>query len=563
MKRRKKKGRKSGIREVDIAVLNEIVERTKQAPLNEEDRMVLTSVVETLMFLQEEIRGKNVSLRRLKNLLFGARTEKTSEVIGGAKKEAGVSKKPGGKETGKAASGKTKRKGHGRNGISAYPGAKRIPVPYAELHHGERCPACEKGNVYEQKKPSMLVRVTAMAPVQADVYVCERLRCNGCGKVFTAKAPAGVGAKKYDESVASMVGTFKYGAGMPFNRLEKLQAALGLPLPAGTQWQLIDEAVEALEPAFQELVRQAAQGEVLHNDDTPMKILNSSLEAEAKARERKRTGMFTTGIIAKAGARCMALFYTGRNHAGENLAEVLAHREKDLSEPIQMCDALSRNTSGDLKTIVANCIAHARRRFVDIVENFPDECRYVLETLREVYHNDADAREQTMTPEARLRFHQQQSGPLLKDLQQWFQKQFGERKVEPNSGLGEAIQYMQNHWKELTLFLREPGAPLDNNLCERALKKAILHRKNSYFFKTENGARVGDIFMSLIHTTELNGENPFEYLLALQRHADKVRTMPSDWMPWNFRSALPAGSMPGASHRPDDTSLSTGPDPPS
>src|SRR5262245_56961193 len=108
----------------------------------------------------------------------------------------------------------------------------------------------------------------------------------------------------------------------------------------------------------------------------------------------------------------------------------------------------------------------------------------------------------------------------------------------PNSALGGAIGYMLKHWEKLTLFLRQAGAPLDNNLCERALKKAILHRKNALFYKTENGARVGDLFMSLIYTCQLNQANPFDYLTQLQRHTDQLVAGPQFWMPWNYREAL-------------------------
>jgi hypothetical protein len=110
--------------------------------------------------------------------------------------------------------------------------------------------------------------------------------------------------------------------------------------------------------------------------------------------------------------------------------------------------------------------------------------------------------------------------------------------VEPNSGLGEAIVYMQNHWEKLTLFLRVPGAPLDNNVAERALKKSIIHRKNSLFYKSERGARVGDAFMSLIYTCELHRIDPFGYLVALQRHSHRVEAEPGSWMPWNFHETL-------------------------
>jgi transposase len=176
-----------------------------------------------------------------------------------------------------------------------------------------------------------------------------------------------------------------------------------------------------------------------------------------------------------------------------------------------------------------------------VAGSFPEQCLHVLELLKFVYANDATARERGMSPEERLRFHQAQSGPAMAELEAWMAQQIEQRKVEPNSGLGEAIAYMQKHWNELTLFLRVPGAPLDNNICERALKKAILHRKNAYFYKTENGARVGDLFMSLIHTCELNGANPFHYLTELQKHADDLTAAPADWMPWNYLARLEPG----------------------
>ena len=203
-----------------------------------------------------------------------------------------------------------------------------------------------------------------------------------------------------------------------------------------------------------------------------------------------------------------------------------------------MCDALSRNLPGELRTILAHCLAHARRRFVDVYDRFPEPCRHLLESLAVVYRNDAVARERQLSPEARLRFHQEASGPTMQELHDWLTRQLGEKRTEPNSALGGAIGYMLRHWDPLTLFLRQAGAPLDNNVCERALKKAILHRKNALFYKTRNGAGVGDLFMSLIYTCQLNRANPFDYLTELQRHADALAACPQLWMPWNYRDAL-------------------------
>jgi len=161
-----------------------------------------------------------------------------------------------------------------------------------------------------------------------------------------------------------------------------------------------------------------------------------------------------------------------------------------------------------------------------------------METLGAVYLHEAFCRQQGMSPEERLGYHQSHSGPLMKELEEWFREQFAKRKVEPNSGLGQAITYMQNHWAKLTLFLRQAGAPLDNNLCERALKKAILYRKNALFYKTQNGAHVGDLFMGLIHTCQFCDANPFHYLTALQEHSELVAGSPQQWMPWNYQETL-------------------------
>jgi hypothetical protein len=342
-------------------------------------------------------------------------------------------------------------------------------------------------------------------PLAATIYSLERLRCGACGQVYTAQEPEGVGPEKYDETAAAMIAQLKYGSGTPFYRLEQLQGQLGIPLPAATQWEVVEEAAELLKPARDELIRQAAQGEVVHNDDTSMRVLRLVREPSDE-----RTGVFTSGIVSTSQGWKIALYFTGRQHAGENLADVLKQRAQHLGPPIQMFDALSRNVpkfAAGVEILLANCLAHGRRQFVEVAANFPDQCRYVLETLGQVYGHDAEARERGLKPEERLQFHQEHSGPVMEKLHGWLEAQFAERKTEPNSGLGKAITYLLRHWRPLTLFLRQAGAPLDNNIVERALKRTVLHRKNSLFYRTLNGAEVGDLFMSLIHTCQLCDAN--------------------------------------------------------
>jgi transposase len=511
--------------------LNALLEHAR-AVLPEEDYRRLKALVEGLSYLTELIADKDTTIRDLRQLLFPLVTEKTREVLKRAGiEDAGQPAAAASEST--AGEQKPPKPGHGRNGADAYRGAQRVAVAHAKLHRGDVCPDCEKGKVYEQQEPKQLVRITGQAPLAATVYELQRLRCNLCGKVYTAQAPENVGQEKYDETAAAIIALMKYGSGMAFHRLERLEENLGIPLPAATQWEIVEEAAELLRPAYEELISEAAQGEVLHNDDTSVRVLHLAREPSDQ-----RAGVFTSGVVSTAEGRRIALFFTGRQHAGENLADVLKRRAPGLSAPIQMCDALSRNTPGlseGVELLLANCLAHGRRQFVEITANFPEECRYALEALGGVYRNDAVAREQKLPPDQRLRLHQTHSRPIMDKLHGWMEAQLEERKTEPNSGLGKAIQYMLRHWKALTVFLRSPGAPLDNNICERALKKAILHRKNSLFYKTLNGAQVGDLYMSLIHTCELNGANPFNYLTELQRHAEELQQSPAAWMPWNYR----------------------------
>ena len=524
LRRKIKKRRRPALPEVesvelDISELKSLIDKARTEPLSEAEHNKLYTALDTLGIVGNELDKKRVSIQRLKQMLFGETTEKTDNVFKGkVRPKDNKSKEP--------------VKGHGRNGAKDYAGAKKTEVKHPELKAGDSCPDCKKGTVYKHK-PSRIVRISGYAPLQAEVYELEKLRCNLCGKIYTAPAPEDIGDDKYDAESGSILALLKYGSGVPFNRLKGLQENLGIPLPASTQWDIVSEVSEVLDPVHRQLIYHAAQGKVVHNDDTTMKIL------KAQPQESGRKGIFTSGIVSVLeNDRRIALFFTGHKHAGENLVELLCRRNELLDMPVQMCDALSRNMPEGLKTVVGNCLAHGRRKFVEVAGNFPDECLLVLELLKDVYRYDDEAK--GMTDHDRLAYHLANSSPKMEELHIWMNKQVDEHLVEPNSSLGDAICYMLKHWEKLTLFLRKEGAPLDNNICERALKKAILHRKNAYFYKTESGARVGDLYMSLIHTCELNKANPFEYLAELQKNKDMIAEQPDKWMPWNYRDNLKA-----------------------
>jgi hypothetical protein len=288
--------------------LRSIVDSSASGPLSEEQREKLLSTLELLVNqIDPEFRNSEKLNKLVQEMLNN---------------ESAPEKKTGDDN-------KKRKGGNGRAPASEIKGAEVIKCAHQELKRGDLCPGCEKGKVYP-KSPEVIVRFKGSMPVQATKYELEKLRCNLCGQIYTAQAPMGIGSKKYDESVASILGLLIYGGGLPRNRLAALQGKLGVPLPQSTQWEILDEAATKLQPILKELIRQAAQGEVLHSDDTSRKILD--LE---RPPDETRTGVFTTGIISKAGtgneASQIALFFTGTQHAGENLRDVLMLRKKELA----------------------------------------------------------------------------------------------------------------------------------------------------------------------------------------------------------------------------------------
>lgn len=545
------KAKKRTIVNVDLDEVRQVLERAKVV-VTSEDYTKLVELTATYVEMTRLVREKGTTIARLRRLFGLSTNEKTAHVLGDDAAQAASEPAPNGDPSEGGAlntSGDAPpanddakpKKGHGRIAASDYQ-AEHIPVPLAGIGVGDRC-ACGQGNLHRRDHVPCL-RIFGEPPLKARCWDLECARCATCGKLYTAAPPEEARGPKFSESAASMIATLHYGAGMPFNRADHLQRYFGVPVPASTQWEVVLGRVPALLPVFHALVGRAADGSVMHSDDTYMRILEFMGERRAKALARgeleapERTGIFTTAIVSLTEAGLIILFRTGRKHAGENLAAVLDERDEGLGPPIHMCDGLDRNRPAGHAVIDCNCVAHGRRHIVDEAENFPAECRHVLEQMRIVFRNEAFCKARSMSDDERLRYHQEHSEPVLARMKSWIEAQFDEKRVEPNSGLGQAFNYLLKRWEPLTAFLRVSGAPIDNNICERAVKMAIRYRNASLFYKSERGAMVGDTYMTLIYTAEAHGENPFEYLTALMTHEASVAEAPDDWLPWNYRATL-------------------------
>jgi len=314
--------------DVNLEELDQIIERGTHAPLSESEGEKLKRVLHALAGMLPQPRT----------------TEKTKDVLEQSAAPASESE-PG--------LPSPEKSGHGRNGASSYTGSQKVAIPHPQLHAGDPCPGCEKGKVYPQKEPRTLVRIVGQAPLAATVYELDRLRCNLCGEVFTAPEPEGIGPEKYDETTAAMIALLKYGSGMPFYRLEKLEQALGIPLPASTQWEIVEETAEVIQAARDELIRQAAQGEVLYNDDTGMRLLRM-----ARDPSDDRTGVFTSGIVSTQQGRRIALYFTGP------------------STPAKIC-AMCSNTAVRISPRLYRCVMRCRA----IPPNSPTAPRFCWPTV--------------------------------------------------------------------------------------------------------------------------------------------------------------------------------------
>jgi len=551
---------------LDVAEVEALLARIEPL-IAKGDYECLKSLVGTLIEVTRLARQHGARIARLRRMLGQTSSEKTANVVGanGAAATAsdggptasgqdepvadgppsGESKDTPANDTGGAAEGndKPRRKGHGRIPGSAY-ACESIAVPHPTLCAGQPCPACAHGTLYARKEPASCVRVFGQAPLVALRWDCACLRCSGCEHVFTALLPEEARGPKYSESAASIMIVLRYGMGMPLYRLETMQRFLGVPVPASTQWEVARDHVQEVLPVYDVLVSLAANAPLVHNDDTYVRILElmgkrrNKLVAAGDLDLPERTGLFTTGIVARAAAGLIALFASGRQHGGENLADLLDRRDPALAPPIQMCDGLDRNLPDGHAVVLANCLAHGRRHVVDEVGNHPELCTHLLEEIGKVFANDATCRKDGLSGEARLAFHQRASGPVMAALQAWIKELFADKRVEPNSGLGGAMRYLLKRWAALTLFLRVVDAPIDNNISERSLKNMIRQRRASLFYRSKNGALVGDVYTALIVTTQLHGGDPFRYLTALFTNYKAVAAAPADWLPWNYEDAL-------------------------
>ena len=574
-----------GIGALDERGLDALIERVEEAiehdlALSGADLSLLLEALVTLAAVSERLEHRDLTIAKLEKLLGIVRSsEKLADLTGALAGDQGGGEDGDG--SGEPAADESGVGGGRRADRRKSPPRKKPPVapPKPSVHHhpidglerGQLCPGCAHGRLYKYA-PSEFTRIVGHPPYSGERHVSEQLRCNGCGQIHRAELPEAVLAdgepgQAYGYSARAVMAIAKGFDADPFFRQQTVQGLFGRSLSASTIFDQIEHVADAFNPVFRALMRAVAGSALFHIDDTTHRILDAApLKKRRGNTTRWRSGVYSsvlTGTVASVetiapegeddaepdstaaeAAYRVVLYQTNIGNAGEWLEEVLGHRPAGLGAPIVMSDALSSNRVHGFEVRVGACNAHARRGFVELIGHYPREARLALKRFSRIWKNDTEAFEQGLDPAERLAYHRERSAPVMEELRAWCEEELASGRVEQNGTLGQAMGYVLRHFDALTLFLREPGVPLDNNLAERLLKLVVRGRKNSGFFKTGVGAAVGDVIGSVLATCHENGINAFDYLCAVQRHAATVRQEPDRWLPWSYKTAAAEAAKP-------------------
>lgn len=522
------------VEDIDYESLKALIARVEHAiehelALETEDLRLLLSAIHTLMSVQSKLDDKDITLHKLRKLLGMIKSSEkrpstdsdTDSDTGKKKKDS--KKKPPRKPKPKSTPAKTEH--HKLEGVQK----------------GDPCPECPKGKLSKQE-PAILLRVTGSAPLEAIKHIAEKLKCTLCDYVVSAPLPKDVlddgGARQqYGYSARSVMAIHKHFSGIPYYHQGTLNDLFGWPVTASSIFDQCEYVANDIISVFHEMKRVAANAPLFYIDDTNNRILDSQPEERPKRNGKgtqMRSGIYTSGLIAitETGKK-IYLYNTNLGHAGEFLDDILRLRNSGLPPPIIMSDALSRNLPTVItNAIIALCNAHARRLFVDVENNYPEQVKLVLDLYGDVWVNNRESEAFGHNHEARLAYHIEKSLPIMESIKGQCELYLESTPCEEHGGFGKACKYFVKHYEGLTQFCKVPGAPIDNNRMEEGLKIKIRSRKTSHFYKTQTGADVANVLTSVIATTYRNDVNPFHYLNCLQRHNQSVKADPASWLPW-------------------------------
>lgn len=450
--------------------------------------------------------------------------------------------------------GKPTNKDSGQSPERKPPVRNKAVKPSKTIEHSlsasqKTCSCCGKNMHQSHDKIVTIIRLTGFSKER---HVIETGRCLTCDTKAVAQFSPEKTICSFTIPAASLITSLRYAYGLPSFRIEEVSASMGYRIPDSTQWDIFETVGNQLLKFHKFLKAQAAQTKIALMDDTSVRInsltsmFKKGTSGTLEILPEGRTGVHTTGFLALFPLGKICLFQSGLHHAGEFFEKLMASRSLE-EEVLLMMDASSSNTcklKGMKNEVVqANCNSHSVRKFKEVGDNpvFSEDASVILELYAKIYARNAELAKET--PERRQAVHKSESLPEMERIKKKIEDDFAALKVEPASALGGHYKYFIKHFEKLCAFCHHPGAPICNNACERILKRAIRHRKNSLFFKNLVGAAVGDIIMSILITAKENGIEPVKYLSDLLGNLKHVDKNPDAWLPWNYLQTLEVVAM--------------------
>ncbi len=545
--------------------LDELKSRLAERKLEETDVNVLTSLIDFNSWVQQELEKSKLTIDKLRKF-YGFKRERLAKDTkadedderhsdtdtNSATDESDVNATDGNDKKDKKKKPQwSKDENHGRLSAADYTGLAVLALSHVDPYLAKgKCPDCAANNTDAKLislEPRFAIILESQPLIAGVKYQRECSKCSICEKYFTAPLPANIEQRpKYDYSCYTQIAVWHYYGGTPFNRLEFLQKAQGVPLPDATQSDLMKKLYQRVGKSVIGVLRElAANSNKFMFDDTPGRIIEQMVEAK-QSNGKVNGAIHSTALLAEHDGHTICLFETNKNVGGKTFKNLLQDRTA-TDKFLTMSDASKNNfeyleENLMVQWIICMCLVHGRRKFYDLLPRFGKgvnkDTEFVLDVMSQVYDNERYCKQNKFNDEKRLIYHQKHSGPVMVALHTWLSNLLVHKQVEPNSRFGEAIQYLLKHWKSLTQFLCVAGAPIDNNPCERVVKIIIRYRNNSKFYRTFFGAEMGDAFMSIIHTAVLAGADVFDYLNQLQIYEEAVKANPNSWLPWNYRQTI-------------------------
>jgi len=469
--------------EPDIRVLRQValLQDREIQRLHARLAQLLTAAGADVVAIQGELEALTIQLAQREHALFGPSSEKRPP-------EESATESP--------ATTPRPRRGHGPTQQPRLPVVEQLftlPAGHPD------CPTCGgtltpmAGQFEEADEITVIERTFVVTRQRRQKYRC---RCNG--HVATAPGPVKLqeGAR-YSPAVAVEVASAKYLDHLPLERQVRIMAREGLDVTSQTLWDQIEILARTLQPTYEAIHNVVLTAPVIGMDETSWRMMG----------RRAGTTRWYGWCLTSPDA---AYFDIVKHRSAEAARAILCgYRGIVMADGYDVYDTLARGQPG---CTIAHCWAHVRRKFLEIEHYFP-VCTAVLDLLRDLYAVERAAHDQAAgDADALLGLRRQvrdtQSASIVAAIQQWVLAQ----RVLPESGLAKAIEYMTGLWRGLTLFLKDPRIPIDNNATERALRGPVVGRKNFYGARSQRGTDVAALFYTLFETAKLRHVEPKAYL---------------------------------------------------